>query len=169
MGEGLKRRIKQKEFANPAQEAMLNLIVAAGHVRNLLEQRCQEFGISQPQYNVLRILRGAYPQGYPRCEVIQRMVERAPDVTRLIDRLEQQGLVRRERSPYDRRLSITRITEQGLELLDRMQPSISDVHDYVKDRLSERECGDLSRLCELLYADSDSVHRNGNARSSASK
>jgi DNA-binding MarR family transcriptional regulator len=100
---------------------------------------------------VLRILRGAYPNGHSRCEVIERMVDRAPDVTRLIDRLERQGLVARERSSNDRRLSITRITGKGLELLERMRPSIDDVEVMIAGRLSPEECAAISAGCEKLY------------------
>jgi DNA-binding MarR family transcriptional regulator len=130
---------------------MLNLIVAASYMLDVLEGICGEFGITQPQYNVLRILRGAYPNGHSRCEVIERMVDRAPDVTRLIDRLERQGLVGRERSSDDRRLSITRITGKGLELLERMQPRIDDVEVMIAARLNSEECTAISAACEKLY------------------
>jgi len=122
MGEALKRRIKQTaDFANPAQEAMLNLIVAADYVSVRLERACAEFGITRPQYNVLRILRGAHPGGHPRAEISARLLANAPDVTRLVDRLQAQGLVERDRVEEDRRLSVARITRKGLRLLDQMQ------------------------------------------------
>jgi DNA-binding MarR family transcriptional regulator len=79
------------------------------------------------------------------------MVDRAPDVTRLIDRLERQGLVGRERSSDDRRLSITRITGKGLELLERMQPRIDDVEVMIAARLNSEECTAISAACEKLY------------------
>jgi DNA-binding MarR family transcriptional regulator len=151
MGEVLQHRLKQARFRSVEQEAMLNLIVAASYMLNYLERICNEFGITQPQYNVLRILRGAYPGGHSRCEVIERMVDRAPDVTRLIDRLERQGLVARERSSDDRRLSITRITGKGLELLERMQPTIDDVEVMIASRLTPEECAAISAGCEKLY------------------
>src|SRR5262245_14449734 len=103
---------------------MLNLLVAAGHVRQLVDDACASAEITHGQYNALRILRSGHPKGYPRGEVAARMVERAPDVTRLIDRLERRGLVERARTPEDRRLSITRITKAGLDLLRRLDPHV---------------------------------------------
>lgn len=152
MGEALKKRLKQARFESPTQEAMLNLLVAASHVREQLDRVCSEFGITHGQYNVLRILRGAHPGGYPRCEIACRMLEKAPDVTRLVDRLQQQGFVERRESEEDRRLSVTRITKKGLDLLDRMAPRIEEVHNYFADRVSLRDRHELSRICEGLYA-----------------
>jgi DNA-binding MarR family transcriptional regulator len=154
MGEILKRRLKQGRFQSLEQETLLNLIVAGNFVRDLLDQACGDFGITHQQYNVLRILRGGQPDGYPRGEVTERMFDRAPDVTRLIDRLERQGFVERVRTEQDRRLSITRITRKGLDLLDRMQARILEFEQYIADRLSPDECRELSTLCEKIYADS---------------
>jgi DNA-binding MarR family transcriptional regulator len=152
MGEALKRRIKQaSDFHSPAQEAMLNLMVAADHLRGRLDRVCAEFGVTHGQYNVLRILRGVHPEGHPRCEISARMLEKAPDVTRLVDRLEAQGLVERTRSEEDRRLSITRITPRGLRLLERMAPAVEGVARYFAERVSRRDARELSRVCEGLY------------------
>jgi len=153
MGEGLKKRLRQARFESPVQEAMLNLLVAAGHVRERIEGVCSDFGITHTQFNVLRILKGAYPSGYARCDIAVRMIEKAPDVTRLIDRLEEQGLVERDRSESDRRLSITRITPSGIKLLERMQSRVEEVHRYFADRISLRDRRELSRICEGLYAE----------------
>lgn len=153
MGEALKRRLRQDRFESPTQEALLNLIVAAGFVRDRIDRALATHGITHGQYNVLRILRGAYPNGYPRCDVAERMLERAPDVTRLIDRLEDRGFVERDRSGTDRRLSITRITAPGLSLLERIDPDIRAVHEFFSQRVQARDCLELSRICEGIYDD----------------
>jgi DNA-binding MarR family transcriptional regulator len=153
MGEALKKRTKSAKFESPAQEAMLNLIIAASHLRDMLDRICADYSITHGQYNVLRILRGIHPQGHPRCEIAQRLLERAPDVTRLIDRLEQQGLVERGKSEEDRRLSVTRITRKGIELLDRMQPAVEELQKYFTDRVSLKDRRELSRICEGIYDD----------------
>jgi DNA-binding MarR family transcriptional regulator len=153
VGDVLKRRIKQTRFDSPSQEAMLNLLVAAGHVRQLVEDACAAADLTHGQYNALRILRGAHPKGYPRCEVAARMVERAPDVTRLIDRLEKRGLVERARVPEDRRLSITRITRAGLDLLKRVDPHIHDIQRQFGSRVPARDLRELSRICEAIYGE----------------
>jgi len=150
VGEVLKRRLKQEKFNDTLHEAILNILVVAGHIRERLDRYCESYGITPGQYNVLRILRGVYPNGHPRGEIAARMVERAPDVTRLIDRLENQRLVERDRSRKDRRLSITRITKRGLELLDRMDPD-REMHKHFGERISQRDRRDLSRICEELY------------------
>src|ERR1700736_4042378 len=151
MGDALRHRIQQTRFESLAQEALLNLLVAADHLRARTERLCSEFGISASQYNVLRILRGVHPAGHPRCEIARRMIERAPDVTRLIDRLEKRGWVERDRSERDRRLSISRITAAGLELLDAIGPRFEQVQRELEGRLQRQDCRELSRICEEIY------------------
>jgi DNA-binding MarR family transcriptional regulator len=154
MGETLKKRIKQKaKFASPAQEAMLNLIVAGDYVHTRLERVCAGFGITRPQYNVLRILRGVYPGGHTRGEIVSRLLANAPDVTRLVDRLKTQGLVERDGVQEDRRLSVARITKKGLRLLDEMQPKITEEHERFARKVARRDCLELSRICELVYGE----------------
>jgi DNA-binding MarR family transcriptional regulator len=133
------------------QEAIVNVVVAANYVRERNDRILGEYGLTSPQYNVLRILRGVYPDGHPRCEIAARMLDRAPDVTRIIDRLEEKDLVERERSGSDRRHSITRITRDGLRVLEKLDAPIRQAVVDLKDRLSARDCRELSRILEKLY------------------
>src|SRR5579864_8809591 len=135
MGDALRHRIQQVHFESAVQEAVLSLLVAADHLRAQTERLCAEFGISASQYNVLRILRGVHPEGHSRCEIARRMIERAPDVTRLVDRLEKRGLVERDRSAADRRLSLTRITPAGIDLLARLAPRLAALESHLAERL----------------------------------
>lgn len=153
MGEALKRRLKQAHFEDSIQEALLNLLVAANDVREQIDRACSDYGVTLAQYNVLRILKGAHPHGQPRGEIAVRMIERAPDVTRMVERLENQGLVERDRSEQDRRLSITRITPKGLKLLDQLRPRIDEVHRYFAERVSLRDRRELTRICEGIYGE----------------
>jgi len=155
MGEIIRKRLQQTHFEDPVHEALLNLLVAAAHVRDTFHRALDRHGVTQGQYNVLRILKGAHPEGYPRGAIAQRLVDRAPDVTRLIDRLEENGLVERVRSTRDRRLSVTRITARGLELIEKMQPSMERVRSAFGVKLSNGDAEELSRLCEMLYAAED--------------
>lgn len=155
MGEALKRRLQQEKFESATQEALLNLLVAADHVRERIDKVCSRHGITRQQFNVLRILKGMHPGGYPRCEISRRMIEKAPDVTRLIDRLEQQGLVERARSGEDRRHSVTRIAKKGLALLERMNSALDEIHGYFGERLSLADRRELSRICEGLYGEEE--------------
>jgi DNA-binding MarR family transcriptional regulator len=129
---------------------MVGLLVVAGHLQRALTEACERLGVTHDQYNVLRILRGRHPDGYPRYEIAGRLLSRAPDVTRLLDRLERQGLVERVRSAEDRRLSLSRITDPGLKLLDRLDPEILAVHERSAAPLSEAERAELVRLCDTL-------------------
>jgi DNA-binding MarR family transcriptional regulator len=155
MGETLNKRLLMSRSSSAAHEAVLNLLVAAGHIRERFDRACGDHDITTAQYNVLRILRGAEPNGFARCEVARRMIERAPDVTRLIDRLELRGLVERDRSAEDRRRSVTRITDKGLKLLERLQPGIDALNKYIEERLPVDDRRELSRLLERLYESED--------------
>ena len=152
MGEVLKRRIKQSaDFKSPIDDAVLNLMVATAYMQTQLDRACLGFDITRVQYNVLRILRGAGTDGHSRYAIAARMVEKAPDVTRLIDRLEKQGFVIRKRSAEDRRHSITRISGKGLKLLAQMEPKIEEVRSLVSKKLSLPELIALSSICEKIY------------------
>jgi DNA-binding MarR family transcriptional regulator len=153
MTEALSRRLKQARFANPQQEAVLSLAVAAGMLNDLIDEVCKRHGLTRPQYNVLRILRGVHPQGHPRCEIAQRMVERAPDITRLVDRLQARGLVRRTRGGDDQRQAITHITAKGLKLLQAMHPELEAQTTSRLSHLSDKDCHELSRLCAVIFED----------------
>jgi DNA-binding MarR family transcriptional regulator len=150
MGEVLKQRLRQSKFEHPQQEAVLSLLVAANAINERLDRICGEFDISRQQYNILRILKGAKGEGYQCGDIAGRMLDRAPDITRRIDNLEKQGFAERTRSDVDRRVVITRITDKGLELLDRMNDRIQEFHDIIRQRLTKQECADLTALCEKL-------------------
>jgi DNA-binding MarR family transcriptional regulator len=152
MGKILSRRLKQENFESLEQEAILNILVASNHIRSKVETLCVRFGISLSQFNVLRILNGKYPAGYPRGDIISRMIEPAPDVTRLIDRLIKANLVERYSSVEDRRLSLARITKSGQSLLKKIKPEIDALNSIVADNLSKAESKQLSFLLEKVYA-----------------
>jgi len=153
MGKILSRRLKQSKFESIEQEAILNILVASSHLRSSVESACTKFGISLSQFNVLRILNGKYPEGYPRCDIISRMIEPAPDVTRLIDRLIKENLVERYSSLEDRRLSLARITKKGQSLLLKIKTEIDALNQIISNNLSKPESKQLTTLLEKVYAD----------------
>lgn len=154
MGYTLREHIKQTvPFEDAAQEAMLNLFVAAAHMRRRVEAVCQEHDLQFSHHNVLRILRGVHPEGHSRSEIIERMLDSSPDVTRLIDKLVDRGLVRRSRSEEDRRVTVHTITKDGLALLDKLDPKIREVQDEFDNRVADRDLKHLSRICEGIYGD----------------
>lgn len=131
---------------------MVALLQAAGHLRRALEDVCNAYGLTHDQYNVLRILRGAEPDGLPRFAIAERLIDRAPDVTRLLDRLQREQWVERTRSPEDRRLSVSRITRRGLELLAVVDPEIRAVHERLASGLTQTDVRQLRRLLSRLPA-----------------
>jgi DNA-binding MarR family transcriptional regulator len=151
MTEALSRRLKQPQFSSPAQEALLSVVVAANTLNDVMDKVCEEHGITRAQYNVLRILRGVHPEGHARCEIACRMVDRASDVTRLVDRLQARRLVKRARGNHDQRQAVTSITAKGLKLLETMQPRIEAANQQISNRLSDSDCRELSRLCTLIF------------------
>jgi DNA-binding MarR family transcriptional regulator len=151
MTEALSRRLKQPQFVSPAQEALLSVVVAANTLNELMDRLCERHRITRAQYNVLRILRGIHPQGHARCEIARRMLDRASDITRLVDRLQVRRLVKRSRGSEDQREAVTSITAKGLKLLDAMQPQIDAETSSILGRLSDNDCRELSRLCALIF------------------
>ncbi len=153
MGDALKKWLKMSKNLGAREEVDLNLRVAVNLLDEKFYKMIEPFGITGAQYNVLRILKGVYPEGHARCAIATRMIERASDITRIIDRLEKQGLVIRDRTSEDRRMSITRITEKGIELVDKIKPLIENEHAQNTKALTEDECRQLSVLLEKLYED----------------
>ena len=144
----LRTEIRQaRPFASPEQEAHLNIGRTDAVLSDALERMLKPFGISGTQYNVLRILRGAGPEGLCRNEVRDRLLTRMPDVTRLLDRMEDAGLIVRTRSTEDRRLVSTRLTTRGRELVDSLDAPVAAEHRRRLGHLSEQQ---LRTLVELL-------------------
>jgi MarR family transcriptional regulator, organic hydroperoxide resistance regulator len=114
----IQREIRQRRpFASRGQQAVVALLRTADVARRHLAAVVEPQGITAQQYNVLRILRGAGEEGLPTLEIAARMIEQTPGITRLLDRLEAKGLVRRQRCTEDRRQMLCWITAEGLRLL----------------------------------------------------
>lgn len=143
----LSELIKQDTFRNTRQEVLLNVIVTSSWVTSELAATMAPYGITPSQYNALRILRGSHPKTLTCSEVGARLLDRTPDVTRLLNRLERSGLVKRCRSEEDRRVVNVVITEQGLALLDRMRDEMLMTEERITEHLSPEE---QRQLCDLL-------------------
>lgn len=140
---------QRKPFTSLEQEAQLNVVRTASLLVDSFEQMLRPYGITATQYNVLRILRGAEPEGLCRNELRDRMLTRMPDVTRLLDRMEDAKLVARARDSEDRRLVSTRITPKGLRLLDELDEAVTQEHMRRFHHLNKTQ---LKSLIELLNA-----------------
>jgi DNA-binding MarR family transcriptional regulator len=138
---------QRRPFRSPSEEAMVALMRTGSLVERLVARAVESAGISQAQYNVLRILRGAGSQGLPTLTIRDRLVREAPGITRLVDKLERAGFVRRVRQDGDRRLVYVHVTRLGLSVLERL-----DVQIYAADRqaLHAMPKADLVALNRLL-------------------
>jgi DNA-binding MarR family transcriptional regulator len=138
-----------KPFASREEETLLNLERTADCFRREMQQTLKPFGITATQYNVLRILRGAGQAGLGCSELSDRMVASDPDITRLLERLDREGMVRRRRHEGDRRIVLTVITEAGLQLLETAVPMVDAM---LRGLLGHMRPEELDRLIELLEA-----------------
>lgn len=152
---------KKKPFAHAEEEAYLNLIRTAAALAVDFERLFRTHDLSEASYNALRILRGhahvnpkagtivgskASGHGLPCHQIGEMMVARVPDVTRLVDRLEEAALVERVRCEKDRRVVYVRITEKGLKTLASLDKPVIELHKQQMSHMTARELGELNRL-----------------------
>src|SRR5262245_6759521 len=158
MGQVLLDRLKQgRPFSGPVEESLINLLLASAWLEERIGGALEPVGVSHGQYNVLRILRGAHPDGHPRCAIAATRIVRRPGVTLLVDRLVRGGLVSRGRGQQaDRRQSVARVTPKGLALLKRADQALQAVREEVGARIGARRSAELSRLCEALWSGAES-------------
>jgi DNA-binding MarR family transcriptional regulator len=112
------------------------------------EQLLKSHALTGAQYNVLRILRGAAPAGLPCSAIGNRMISQDPDMTRLLDRMEKRNLISRARQSHDRRVVLTRITREGLELLKTLDQPVRDLHRRQFRHMAATRLKMLARLLE---------------------
>lgn len=134
---GIDEELKSR-FTSEQQKAMLNVLFTANWLRAHQVSRFKPYGISAQQYNILRILRGAKDRMRAQ-SVKERMIDRAPNATRLTDKLIDKGLVARERCSEDRRVIYVRITPKGLALLERIDAESKGLFQQLFERLSEAD------------------------------
>ena len=138
---------QERPFRSRTQEAFLTLLRTADVAKRVFSELLETEGITFQQYNVLRILRGAGEGGLPTLDIGERMIERQPGVTRIVDRLERKGWAVRGRCVQDRRRVLCRITEEGLALLDRLDQPVDAADRAMFATLSDE---DVVRLVDLL-------------------
>lgn len=149
----LQQEIRQtRSFRSRQQEAVLALLRTTDVVHRFLARIVGPHGITLQQYNVLRILRGAGEEGLPTLAIGERMIEQAPGVTRLLDRLEVKGLVRRSRCAEDRRQVLCWLTEPGRQLLAGLDGPMDAIDDGALGMLSPADLETLIRLLDAIRA-----------------
>jgi DNA-binding MarR family transcriptional regulator len=144
-----KSRAAARHFDSLQQEVFLNLWRTYDRLRVIEDELFRERDLSPQQYNALRLLRAVHPQPLPTLAISKRLVSHAPDITRLLDKLEQRGLISRERPPENRRSVLATISRAGLDLLEELDDQVRESHLRQLGHLSEP---DLKRLADLLRA-----------------
>jgi len=146
---GIDQDIQQAKFRNPHQKAAINLIYTLGWMRDKTKGFFDAEDITSQQFNILRILRGSYPQPLSTLQIRERMLEKMSDTSRIVDRLITKGLVKKITCKNDRRLVDVIITEKGKKLLERLD-SKQDEMDGVLGKLSEKDANLLSDLLDKI-------------------
>ena len=147
----IQREIQQtKPFPSLEQEATVAILRTADFLKHGSNPLFDTQGITQQQYNVLRILRGAGRDGLPTLGIAERLIEHTPGITRLLDRLERKALVRRSRPDCDRRQVFCAITDSGLELLARLDAQVDEQSRLTFRSVSPEETLELLRILEKI-------------------
>ena len=148
-GKLIKELGQTKPFALREEEAFLNLARTFEFLQQRLADLLKQFQLTPTQYNVLRILRGAGEEGVTCSQAAERMLTPDPDMTRLLDRMENRSLIQRERSRQDRRIVITRITGEGLKLAGDIDEPLQTLFRRLLGHIGDRK---LTALIETLEA-----------------
>lgn len=150
----LQKELKQtKPFASLEEEVILNLARTAEHVLSRSAAVFKQADLTPTQYNALRILRGAGSEGLTCGEISERMVTKDSDITRLLDRLERRGLISRERPENNRRIVMTRITDEGMSLLAELDGPVGESHRKLAGHLGKQRLKALNELLEEMRGD----------------
>ncbi len=144
---GLEQDIKQKKFKDEFSKAVVNLIFTNNWLNEKQNKIFKPYGLTVAQFNVLRILRGQYPKPVTVNLIIERMLDRMSNASRIIDKLEKKGLVIRKQCQADRRAVDVIISEEGLKLLEQLDTGLHDWQDSVKS-LTDDECAQLNSLLD---------------------
>jgi DNA-binding MarR family transcriptional regulator len=140
---------QERPFASLEEEALLNLLRTADCLNRAFHLKIRDWGVTSTQYNVLRILRGAQPDGLTCSDIGSRMITAEPDITRLLARLKALKLIRQQRDSADRRIVWTSISETALKLLQEMDPVIEKIPRELLGHLEAAQLAELIRLLEL--------------------
>lgn len=141
--------VQSRPFSSAAEEVLLNLMRTADCLQRAVQRATRAHGVTGTQYNVLRILRGAHPEGLTCSAIGERMITADPDITRLLARLKSMGLIRQQRDKRDRRVVWTHIAPAGLTLLAAMDPLVQEMPVKMLGHIDAAELQHLIQLLEL--------------------
>ena len=144
-------KLKKLHSSSLESRVFVALLTAADRLTQDADRLMKFHGLTGTQYNVLRILRGAEPSGLPCKGISDRMISHDPDMTRLLDRMEKHGMITRERQKDDRRVVLTRITTQGLDILRKLDIPIEELHRNQFRHVSSARLKSLSAALEEVF------------------
>lgn len=147
---GIGEDIKQARFRNEWQKATINLLYTHSWVSERIKTFLEQYDLSTQQYNVLRILNGSYPNPLSTQEIRNRMLDKASDASRIVDRLILKGLVTKKTCKADKRLVDVVISEQGRELLSVVNEKVDALDADILGNLNEEEAATLSNLLDKI-------------------
>ena len=146
---GIEKDIHQVKFKNGRQKAMINLMYTYGWVMEHIKEFLSREDITHQQYNILRILRGSFPEPLSTLQIRERMLDKMSDTSRIVDRLVTKGLVKKVVCVKDKRLVDVTITEKGQKLLKSLDASANQIEESMRN-LSEKESEQLSNLLDKI-------------------
>ncbi len=146
---GIDKDIQQAKFRNAHQKAAINLIYTLGWIRDRTKSVFDAEDITPQQFNILRILRGSFPNPLSTLQIRERMLEKMSDTSRIVDRLIAKGLVKKITCKKDRRLVDVIITDKGKKMLERLDARQDEI-DGVMGNLSENDANILSNLLDKI-------------------
>lgn len=143
----LEEEIQQPKFENEFIKAFINLSFTNNHFTDLSKKIFKSYKLTAQQFNVLRILKGVYPKSKTTGEVKEVMIDKSPDLTRLVDRLIAKNLVERENCPIDRRQVNLKIKTKGIELIEMIEPEMRNFNTFLES-ISEKEAKTLNHILD---------------------
>ncbi|KAA3611161.1 MAG: MarR family transcriptional regulator [Calditrichaeota bacterium] len=146
----VRERLKQSKFDSLSHEAVLSILLASNKIKEMHNAACEKNAISYQHFNILRILKGVYPNGHPRCEISARMMDRSPDITRLISKLVKKKLVVRSKSTDDMRQSVAIITQKGINLLEEINSEYQLIGQQLETVLGEDDLKKIISICDRI-------------------
>ena len=147
MALGLEEDIIQENFVSQYNKAVVNIIYTNGWLAQQHQELFKGYDLTKPQFNILRILRGQYPKPSTVNLLIERMLDKSSNASRIVDRLESKGLVIRKQCPSDRRAVDVFISEDGLKLLEKIDLEMGHWESKIRN-LDEEECKTLNQLLD---------------------
>ena len=145
----LEKEIKQSAFNNEYQKLTVNILYTFFWMKEQNSQLLKPFGVTMQQYNVLRILRGQHPKGITTSDIRSRMLDKMSDTSRLVDRLTKRNLVEKRVNPSDRRLVEVRITDSGLDLLEKIGMDRDATSSFAKN-ISEEQARQMNEWLDMM-------------------